>query len=268
MPALLFEAAIHINLHQFRLQFKTISFLASFGLLISIFVIGIGVSVLVNIPLSVALLFGALISATDPIAVLSLFKTLGAPKRLALIADGESMFNDATGVIAFRVISIFVLTNIAFSTQQVLSGIFDFVYVFFGSLILGAILGYGVSQLLSYIRNERILVNTITIALAIGSFAIAEHYFHLSGVITTVIAGIIVGNLGRKKLPIQVLNFIEEFWEVVGFVAVSLVFFFASYNLDFKVFFGNLHNIGYVILVVLIGRSISVYLSSFITNKS
>jgi len=89
LPTLLFEAAMHINIHQFRLQFKTISFLASFGLLISVFVIGIGTTLLIGLPLGVALLFGALISSTDPIAVLSLFKTLGAPKRLSLLADGK-----------------------------------------------------------------------------------------------------------------------------------------------------------------------------------
>ncbi len=268
LPALLFEASMHINLHQFRLQFKTISFLASFGLLISVFVIGLGVSIFVGLPIGVALLFGALISATDPIAVLSLFKTLGAPKRLALLADGESMFNDATGVIAFRIVSLFVLTQTAFSSQQVLNGLLDFAYVFVGSLILGTILGYGVSRLLTHIKHDRILVNTITASLAIGSFTAAEHYFHLSGVITTVMAGITLGNVGRNKLPVQIINFIEEFWEFISFVSVSLVFFIASFDLNFNVFFGNLPNIGIIILVVLLGRSISVYLSSFITNKT
>lgn len=267
LPALLFEAAMHINLHQFRLQFKTISFLSSFGLLVSVFVIGTGVSMFIGMPIGVALLFGALISATDPIAVLSLFKTLGAPKRLALLADGESMFNDATGVIAFRIVSIFVLTQTSFSMEQVFNGLLDFTYVFFGSLVLGTILGYVVSKLLSQVKNDRILVNTITASLAIGSFAVAEHYFHLSGVITTVMAGITLGNVGRNKLPIQVINFIEEFWAFIGFLAVSIVFFFASFDLNFSVFFGNWEKIIIIILIVLFGRSVSVYFSCLITNK-
>lgn len=268
LPVLLFEAAMHINLHQFRLQFKTISFLATFGLLISVFVVGILVALFVGMPIGPALLFGALISATDPIAVLSLFKTLGAPKRLALLADGESMFNDATGVIAFRIVSVFVLGSTAVEAGKLFDGVLQFSWVFFGSLIFGTLLGYLTSRILPLLKNDRILVNTLTAALALGSFVIAEHYLHVSGVIATVMAGITLGNVGRNKLSIQTINFIEEFWAFWGFVAVSLVFFFATFTLNISVFFGNLGAVALAILAVLIGRAVSVYASAFITNHT
>lgn len=268
LPVLLFEAAMQINLHQFRIQFKTISFLATFGLLISVFVIGFLLSWSIGMPLGPALLFGALISATDPIAVLSLFKTLGAPKRLALLADGESMFNDATGVIAFRIVSVFVLGNIAFETGRLFNGLLDFSWVFFGSLIYGTVLGYFASRILPAVKNDRILVNTITAALAIGSFVTAEHYLHVSGVISTVMAGIALGNVGRNKLSVHTIHFIEEFWAFWGFVAVSLVFFFATFNLNVAVFFGNLGTISIAVIAVLAGRAVSVYLSAFISNNT
>ena len=267
LPALLFEAAIRINFHQFRLQFKTISFLATFGLLLSIFAIGFGLTFLLGMPLGIALLFGAIISATDPIAVLSLFKTLGAPKRLSLVADGESMFNDATGVIAFRVISAFVLGTSGFQADKLVNSLGTFIYVFIGSLILGVLVGILTSLAVSRLRNDRVLVTALTMTLTLLSFAGAEHFFHLSGVITTVMAGITFGNLGRGKLSSSTIHYLQEFWEYIGYLSLSLVFFFATFTLDLELFSQDLWKLAVVILVVLIARAISVYVSSYISNK-
>lgn len=267
LPALLFEAALHINIHQFRIQFKTITFLATFGLLISIFVVGIGMSYLLGIPLEVALLFGAIISATDPIAVLALFKTLGAPKRLALIADGESMFNDATAVIAFRVISTFAIANTAFRPLTLFESTLNFLYVFLGSIILGGLIGYAASYLFAYLKEERVILSVITTGLAIGSFAAAEHFLHVSGVMTVVIMGLIIGNFGRTKINSKVMHFIEEYWESFGFIALSLVFFFASFNLELDIFGKQIGTLLLTVGIVLLARAISVYLSVFLTNK-
>lgn len=267
LPILLFEGAFHINFHQFRLQFKTITAFATLGLLISIFVVAFGLSYLVGLDFGASLLFGAIISATDPIAVLALFKHLGGPKRLALLADGESMFNDATGVVAFRVISAFIIADNAFTTQAVLSGFGSFVYIFIGSIILGLALGYITSIFIAKIENEPLIESTLTVALALGSFIIAEHYFHLSGVISTVMAGITLSHVGRTRISRQVIHFIEELWGFLGFIAVSMVFFFAAYNLDVNIFTNNLPLIGAAIIMVLAARAISVYGTAIITNK-
>ncbi len=267
LPILLFEGAFHINFHQFRLQFKTITAFATLGLLISIFVVAFGLSYLVGFDFGASLLFGAIISATDPIAVLALFKHLGGPKRLALLADGESMFNDATGVVAFRVISAFIIAGKAFSTQAVLSGFGSFIYIFIGSIILGVALGYITSLFIAKIENEPLIESTLTVALALGSFIIAEHYFHLSGVISTVMAGITLSHVGRTRISRPVIHFIEELWGFLGFISVSLVFFFAAYNLDISIFTENLPLIGSAIIMVLVARAISVYGTAVITNK-
>lgn len=267
LPCLLFEAAIRINLHQFKIQFKTITFFATFGLLLSVFVIGVGLALLLNLPFEIALLFGAIISATDPIAVLALFKSLGAPKRLALVADGESMFNDATGVIAFRIISSFVVADAAVKTGTILEGIGSFVYVFVGSIIVGVLLGILSSWLIQKIKQDRILVTALTTALAIGAFAGSEHFFHLSGVITTVVAGIVLGNINSGKLKSGTIHFLEEYWEYVGFLCLSVVFFFATYNLDLALFTQQIPMLFVVIGVVLVARSVSVYVSAFLSNR-
>lgn len=267
LPVLLFEAAIHINIHQFRLQFKTITFLATFGLLLSIFVIALILALAIGLPFGIALLFGAIISATDPIAVLALFKTLGAPKRLALVADGESMFNDATAVIAFRAISAFVVANQVFKLESLFDSTMDFLYVFLGSILVGIVIGYAASYIFAHIKNERVTLTALTTGFAIGSFAAAEHFFHLSGVITTVMMGITVGNFGRTKIPSQVMHFIEEYWEYFGFISLSLVFFFASFSLDFDIFGREIGTLAIVVFSVLVARAISVYVSAFISNR-
>ncbi|CAN5193412.1 Na+/H+ antiporter [soil metagenome] len=266
LPLLLFESAFHINFHQFRLQFKTITFIATFGLLVSIFAIGYFLAFAIGYPLPIAILFGAIISATDPIAVISLFKTLGAPKRLGLVADGESMLNDATGVIAFKVVSSFVIASTVFQSHDLLNSAGTFTYVFVGSIIFGAIVGYLFSKVIERISNDRIIETTMTVAAALGSFVAAEHFFQLSGVIATVITGIVVGNLGKTKFSPGVREFVEEFWSYFAFLSVSLVFFFATFNLDFSIFSYHPQNIAFAILAVLIGRAISVYGSVFITN--
>jgi len=267
LPILLFEGALHINFHQFRLQFKTITALSTFGLLLSIFIVAFGLARLANIPFEVALLFGAIISSTDPIAVLALFKHLGGPKRLSLLADGESMFNDATGVVAFRVISGFVLAGQAFTSDAILAGFGSFAYIFTGSIILGLLMGYITSEVIRRIDNDPLVEAVLTAALAIGSFVVAEHFFHLSGVITTVMAAITLGHVGRTRISHKTVHFIEELWGFLGFICVSLVFFFASFNLDVSIFTDNYMAVIYAVLMVLIGRAVSVYATCFLTNN-
>jgi monovalent cation:H+ antiporter, CPA1 family len=267
LPLLLFESAMHINIHQFRLQFWTITFISTFGLLISLFIVGFGLAWVIGMPLGPALLFGALISATDPIAVLSLFKSLGAPKRLALIADGESMFNDATAVIGFKVVAGFVLTGAILSGSSIANSLWNLTYVFFGSIILGGILGYISSDIIRRVKSDHVVEATITITLALGSFLLADHLIHLSGVITTVMAGITLGNLGKTRISTGVKRFVNRIWEYVAFLCVSLVFFFASFQLDIGLLVSQLDKLHAVILILLIARAISVYVSFYFSNK-
>ncbi len=266
LPLLLYESAFHINFHQFQLQFKTITFNATFGVLLSTGIIAVLLNQFLGMELLYGLLFGALISATDPIAVLALFKELGAPKRLGLLAEGESMFNDATAVILFRVISGFVVADQLFATVDLAYNVLDFTYVFIGSLLFGFIAAFVTSLFISSIKNDRLVETTLTIALSLITFVAAEHFFHLSGVIATVAAGLTMGNIGRTKISSPVISFMEELWEYIGFIAVSLVFFFAGLDLDIAGIIAQPYNVLLVILAVLISRAISTYASYFFSN--
>ncbi|TXH00725.1 MAG: hypothetical protein E6P95_03145 [Candidatus Moraniibacteriota bacterium] len=268
LPLLLFGAAMHINLHQFRLQFKTISFLSTFGLLLGVSVVGVGVSVFAGLPIMDALLFGALISATDPIAVLSIFKQLGAPRRLALIADGESMFNDATAVIVFRILAGVVLVGEQVSPSLVLGGIGELIYVFFGSIVVGAVLGYLISQLIAWIQDDPLVETTLTLVAALMAFVAMEHYLHLSGVISSVVAGLVMGNWGRARFSASVIEFVRTFWDYLGFLAVAIVFFFSTVEMDLGQFVHTPLRYLIVVAVVLVARAISVYSTFWVTNRN
>lgn len=267
LPVLLFGAAMHINIHQFKLQFKTIAFAATFGLMTSVAVVTALLAYLINIPIGPALLFGTLISATDPIAVLALFKTLGAPQRLGLLADGESMFNDATAVIAFRAVSTVVVTGAHFGDEMLVHTLGEFLYVFLGSLVIGAIIGYGLSELLARVKNDVLVETTLALGGALLSFAATEHFFHLSGVISSVMAGLVVGNLGRSRFSANVIHFMHDFWEYMGYLAVSAVFFFATFTLDLGIFADRPHRWMFAILAILVGRAVSVYFTYALTNR-
>jgi CPA1 family monovalent cation:H+ antiporter len=268
LPILLFGSAMHLNFHQFRLQFKTISFLSTFGLLTSVAIIGVLLSMAVGWDLQTGLMFGALISATDPIAVLALFQSLGGPRRLALIADGESMLNDATAVVLFRILMAMVVGGHAFSSDLLVHSAGEFAYVFFGSILAGAIYGYIVSMILAKIENDLAVETTLTIGAALVVFTASEHFLHLSGVISAVIAGLFVGNLGRSRISPKVIHFVHEMWDYLGFVAVSLVFFFATYNLEVASLLESFPGFVWAILIMLVARAISIYLSIFITNHA
>jgi CPA1 family monovalent cation:H+ antiporter len=267
LPLLLFESAMHINFHQFKLQFKTITALTTTGLLMAVGVIAAGLHYLLQIPWMESLLFGSLISATDPIAVLALFKSLGAPRRLGLLAEGESMFNDATGVIAFRFFAGILFTSQAVEGMTVAFAIFDFLYVFVGSLLVGGIMGWVISEFIARVENDKLIETTLTLALALISFVAAEHYFHLSGVISAVAAAITLGNVGRTRISGDVLHFMEELWEYVGFVCIAFIFFFAAFSLDWAPIFANPIPVMISIILVMVGRAISVYGSFFISNR-
>ena len=267
LPLLLFDSAMRINFHQFRLHFRTITFLTTFGLFISITSIAVLLTLILGIPIGYGFLFGALISATDPIAVVSIFKSIRAPKRLALLIEGESMFNDATAVILFRMISGVVVAASALGSAEIIFNFGSFLYVFLGSIIFGGVAGYLSTRIINVIDNDHIIETTITVALALSVFIISEHFLGLSGVISTVLAGIIVGNVGRTTISKGVINFIDNLWEYVSFLAVSLVFFFATFALDITFFFENPIKLLIVALTTLVGRALSIYGTFFITNR-
>ena len=218
LPTLLFEGSLKINLRQLIDNLFPILVLATLGVVIATLIAGFLVYWLVGLPLLMALLFGAIISATDPIAVLSITKEMGVSKRLSLLLEGESLFNDGTAVVLFQILLAGVITgNFSLAT-----GVGRFLQSVLGGAMIGLVLGYLVSKVTSRIDEPQIEI-TLTTILAYSSYLLA-HHFHVSGVIATVVAGLIVGNLGTKGMSPRTRVALWSFWEYGSFVINSILF--------------------------------------------
>lgn len=263
LPPLLFEGAINMDVQQFRANIKPIGVLAIFGILLSTLFTGYILHYLLNIPLVLALLFGAMISPTDPVSVLATFKALGVPKRLSLILEGESVLNDGTGVVLFSIL----LEMLRVGEIDVAKGIIEFGIVFTGGVVVGTVLGYFAYRVLAHIDDHLIEV-TITLILAFSCFLIAEN-FHVSGVIAVVIAGLIIGNYGRYfAMSPSTRVSLTTFWGFAVFLINSLVFLLIGLDIHIDALSEYSKAIGVVIVVVALSRAISVYPFINIVNLS
>ena len=282
LPILIFESAYNINIRNIRENKISISMLAIVGLLISTFFIGfvghwcfhlLGY----DVPLLVTLLFGAIISATDPVAVLSLFKEYGAPRRLTLIFEGESLFNDGT---AFAIFLVFlgIIQNGFHGTETVLKGIFSFATMILGGGFFGLFMGLLFSKLIEWVKGNEHLEITLTLLVAHFTFLFTEllsekliiygHPIHFSSIIATLVSSLVMGNFGRYKMSSGVEEYMEKFWSYFAFLANSLVFIlmgllFASLSIEIHV---AIYPIMLMILLVAVGRSLSIYISIGIAN--
>ena len=253
LPPLLFEAAFHIQARDLLDELPTILSLAVLGVALSTILVGVALSFLGILPLSVALLFGALLAATDPVSVVSTFKALGAPRRLTTLLEGESLLNDGTAIVLFQIMIALVLHGKLDPVQ----GVFDFVRISFGGVIVGLILGYGVAYLIGRI-DDYLIETTLTTVLAYGTYLVAEH-FHVSGVLAVVMAGLVNGNQGARGMSPTTRIVLYNFWEYVAFLANSMVFLLIGMNLDLGELSLNIYPILIAIGVVLFVRAVSVY---------
>jgi len=274
LPILIFESAFNMNIRRISENIAAISALAIVGLLLSAFFIAIagywGLRLIgFEMPFIVVLLFGALISATDPVAILALFKDFGAPRRLALIFEGESLFNDATALALFLIVLESVSTGFQ-GACSLLHGLFIFFSMLFGGTVFGFVMGWVFTRLLQFARHEHLQI-TLTMLAAHATFLLSEFIsrsltlwgepVHLSSILATVITSLIIGRHGRFKIMLEVQEYIGRFWGYAAFVANSLVFILLGLlftTLSVGVL-DILPALAVIILVVVAARAFSVY---------
>ncbi|MTI13411.1 cation:proton antiporter [Sansalvadorimonas verongulae] len=223
LPPLVYEASLEMDIRLLKKNLIPILLLAVVGLLISTFFVAGMMSWLTPLNLIPALVFGALISATDPVAVIALFREVKAPERLSLLMDGESLFNDATAIVMFQVMLGLVAVPVV-TTSTVLMAAADFVRVFVGGAVVGVIIGTLISMLASCQVNNRMVQITLSNVAAWGSFILADHYLELSGVMACVTAGLVSGYYARTRLGKRVLMASQRWWSYATFMANSYVF--------------------------------------------
>jgi CPA1 family monovalent cation:H+ antiporter len=211
-----------------------------------------------------ALLLGAMVSATDPVAVVALFKDLGAPKRLGVLVEGESLFNDGTAIVVFNILlAIMVSTEQATIGTHFLRGAGQFVIVAGGGLLVGTLLAWSIFALIGKIISQHAVEISLSVVLAYASFVIAEHFLHVSGVMATVSAGLVAGSYGRTKLSPGVTEFMHEFWEYMAFVMNALIFFLVGLVIAIKgeahLFAETAPLLGIALVAVIAARALGVF---------
>jgi len=254
LPPLIFEAAFYLNWRQLRGDLPVVLVLATLGVVVSAGVTAAGMHFLVGWPWMGTLIFGVLIAATDPVSVIATFKEARAQGRLFLLVESESLFNDGTAAVLFAVMLEFALGHGSTPSEVSLR----LLIAVGGSLLCGALVA-GLALLLIGRTHDHLVEITFTTVAAYGSFILAEH-FHLSGVLATLTAGLMLGNLGTLgAISDRGREAIQAFWEYAAFVANSLVFLLIGMREANQNFAAGWKSLAAAILVVTVARALTVY---------
>src|ERR1700732_1270763 len=225
LPLLLFHAALTLDLRELAPDWPPTLLLAIVAVFAAAAAIGFSLSFAAGIPLTVALLLGAIVATTDPAAVVAIFRELGAPPRLSRLLEGESLLNDAAAIVLFSVL-VGMLTD--GTRTDFAAGVEHFAEAFLGGVVLGAIGGRLFGTILPFLGGSRLAEVTLSVALPYVAYLLAEQLFDVSGVVAVVSAGLTAGAVGRVRLAPDNWRYLERVWEQTGFWASSLVFVSAS----------------------------------------
>ncbi len=280
VPPLLFEAALHIQWKALRKNLLPVLLIALLGTLIGTFIVGGVVTSVLGMPFTAAIVFGALISATDPVAVISFFRTLGVDKRLTILVEGESLFNDGIAIVVFN---IALATGVAlrdgvFESFSILGALQEFAIVSGGGLVIGSLLGGIVSYVILKNVDDALIETTVTLAVAFGSFLTAEYFgsifgglfsfigpnFHFSGILAVVAASLFVGNIGSINTSPTTRVTLDNFWQFLTFIVNSLVFLIIGLRIELAQFLEHIMATIVAVLVVLLSRAIVIYLLGWV----
>ena len=240
LPILIFDAAYELNLHIFKKTLANATLLAAPGLIICMLLTGalmMGVATFIpgfeSWTWAFALMFGALISATDPVAVVALLHELKTSKRFSTLVDAESLLNDGTGIVCF------MLFFGAYAAEEAThaSPVITFIREVGLSTLLGFLLARIVIWFITRINSEEMVQNSVIILAAYLTFILSQYYLGVSGVIALVAFGLTVTYVGKPRLKPQVNTFMEHFWELLTYIANTLIFILVGVVIAEKVDF-------------------------------
>ncbi len=263
LPPLLFEAALSIDWRELRRDLVVVLTLSTLGVVISALIVGAGMMHFLGWPAAPALVFSVLIAATDPIAVIAMFKDTGIKGRLRLLVESESLFNDGVAAVLFALALTWaqaadggaITTAVVARELALMAG---------GGVFVGIAAGRA-AIVLAGRTSDHLVETALTVVAAYGSFLLAE-YFHFSGVLATVAAGLLMGNLGVLREPKENIlspdgrTFVVAAWEFAAFIANSLVFLLIGLRVASIPFPGlGATALAVAIGLVLVGRVFTVY---------
>lgn len=253
VPPLVFEAAYHLNFEDLRRNLRPILFLTVPGVLITAFLVAAVITWGAHLDFKVALLFGTLVAATDPDAVVALIRSLGVPKRLQVLLEGESLLNDGTVIVLFSIMLGVNLTG----DFDLLTSLADFFSIAGGGLAAGFVMGWLLSQVISRI-DDHLLETALTSVLAYGAYLFGES-IGVSGVMAVVAAGLVNGNIGARGMSPTTRIVVFNFWEYAAFLATTFIFLIIGLQIDVDMLLVNWQPILWAITAVLLARFVVVY---------
>jgi len=225
LPALLFEAALAVDLRRLMDDIAPILTMAVVAVVICTLVVGVSLAAVSSYGLLGCLLLGSIVATTDPAAVIGIFREVGAPRRLLTLVEGESLLNDAAAIALFSMLVAMILSPGETSPAGAVLG---FLVSAIGGAVTGIVLGIAATALFQILGSWPRAEITLTIALAYLSFFVAEHYLHLSGVVACVSAGLVIGSTRRTRFSQETAEQLEGAWGQIGFWANSLIFLLAA----------------------------------------
>ena len=254
LPGLVFEAAYRLRIAELRRWLGGLALLAVPGVLISAAIVAVVLHLGTGLRLDLAFIVGAMVSATDPAAVVGTFKRLRVPAALSTMVDGESLLNDGTGLVLFAIAVQAVYAPI---------GPGQAVMIFAGtvalSLGIGLVTGFVATRVIALV-DDHLVELTVSVVLAYGSYIVADQV-HLSGVIATVTAAIVLGNIGPGRAMSETgSDAIDTVWEFVAYLLTAVVFLLVGLAIPPARLVDSIGPIAWAIVGILVGRAIVVYL--------
>ena len=254
LPGLVFEAAYRLDGDALRRTFGSVALLAVPGVLITAAVVAWVLNVATGLPLQEAFVVGAIVSATDPVAVVSTMRRLSAPPRLVTLVDAESLFNDGTAALVFVV----AIATLGANPPTLADDVIRFTTGLVTSAVIGAVSGFVISRLLKA-TNDHLIELTLTVLAAYGTYLVAD-LFHQSGIIASVVAGIVLGTFVRRQgLSRRSEDAIDVVWEFLAFVLTGAAFLLIGLAIPIESLQAAALWIAWGVVGVLAGRAVVVY---------
>jgi CPA1 family monovalent cation:H+ antiporter len=264
LPALIFEGAWYLDLRVMRAAWKAITLLAIPGVVLTSAVIALAMHFLASLDWGAALLLGAILSATDPVAVVAIFRRLDVPKRLATIVESESLLNDAIAVVIYRTITAVILLSAG------VSGILHEA----GMALLGVVIGIALGLLFAYVAafalREQVNAAVQSVATFVGAYGVYElcEHFHWSGIFAVLTFGIALRELERRRISVTSAQGVATFWSWASGIANGVLFFLIGAALDFTRLGQSLPAVAVTIAAVAVSRALVAYgLLSFVGER-